>query len=110
MRLPCAIGAAFGPTMSWKAEMDAITIRDLFGEPEAWGNHISDGLDGMPDMDGARIVDVFVSGNQVAIYTRNDDGVEALSIFFVDDPKVRERVALALAPGSRVHDAVGNPI
>jgi hypothetical protein len=34
-------------------------------------------------MDGARIVDVFVSGNQVAIYTRNEDGVEALSIFLL---------------------------
>ena len=90
--------------------MNAKTVRDLFGEPEAWDNHISDGADGMPDMDGARIVDVFVSGNQVAIYTRSDDGVEALSIFFVDDPEVRARVALALLPGSNVHDAVANPI
>jgi hypothetical protein len=90
--------------------MSAITVRDLFGDPEAWDNHISDGVDGMPHLNGAKIVDVFVSGNQVAIYTQNNDGVQALSIFFVDDPEVRARVALALAPGSNLHEAVASPI
>ena len=89
--------------------MDGKTIRDLFGEPEAWTNHFSDGENAM-DMDGAIIVDVFVSGNQVAIYTKNDEGVEALSLFFVNDPDVRARVALAFAPGSNVHDAIAAPI
>ena len=90
--------------------MSERNIRDLFGDPEGWENHISDGVDGMPDMNGATILDVFVSGNQVAVYTRNFEGVEALSIFFIDDPDVRGRVASALLPGASVYEALAQPI
>ena len=90
--------------------MSLRSLRDLFGDPEGWENHISDGVDDMPDMKEATILDVFVSGNQVAVYTRNFEGVEALSIFFIDDPEVRARVASASRPGASVHDALTQPI
>jgi len=89
--------------------MNQNTIRDLFGTPEKWVNFVSDGRDERPRLDDAVIVDVFVNGNQVAIYTRDRDDVEALSGFYVNDPQVRARIALALSPGSRVRDAVDAP-
>jgi hypothetical protein len=82
------------------------TVRDVLGEPSSWDNHISDGFEGKPDMDGATILDVFVSGNQLALYTRNAVGVEALSIFFIDDQEIRARIATQLMPGLDVHKAV----
>jgi hypothetical protein len=89
--------------------MNGNTIRELFGTPEKWINLMSDGTGEQHRLDDAVIVDVFVSGNQVAIYTRDADDVEALSGFQVDDPEVRGRIALALSPGSRVRDAVNVP-
>lgn len=86
--------------------MSAKTIRDLFGDPQGWANHFLDGEGGKPDMNGATIVDVFVSGEQIAIYTKSKQGVDALSLFFVRDPEVRARIAQALIPGSNVDDAV----
>jgi hypothetical protein len=86
--------------------MSSQTIRDLFGDPERWPNHFSNAEDGEPDMNGAKIVDVFVSGEQIAIYTKSDEGVDALSLFFVRDPATRARVAQALVPGLNVDEAV----
>ena len=90
--------------------MSAKILRDLFGDPNGWTNQISDGLDWMPDMNEATIVDVFVSGNQVAIYTRSAEGIRALSVFCVDDQDLRVRAANALAPGANVHEAMAFPI
>ena len=86
------------------------TIRDVLGEPSTWDNHISDGFDGKPDMNGATILDVFVSGNQLALYTRSAAGVEALSIFFIDDQQLRARIATQLMPGLDIHKAVDTQI
>jgi hypothetical protein len=86
--------------------MTGKTIRDLFGEPKGWANHFLDGEAGKPDMDGATIVDVFVSGEQIAIYTKSQQGVDALSLFFVRDPETRARIAQALVPGLNVNEAV----
>lgn len=74
--------AADGPAFAdyfGGSNMSQQTFRDLFGDPELWGNHISDGEDGMPDMDGAKIVDVFSAGNQVAapFLTRTRIRIEA---------------------------------
>ena len=82
------------------------TVRDLIGDPSSWENRICDGADPMPDMVGATVLDTFDSGNQLAIYARNPAGVESLSIFFIDDAKLRGRIANALAPGSDVHKAI----
>ena len=59
-------------------------VRDLIGDPATWENHISDGA-AMADMVGATILDILVSGSQLAIYTRSAAGMEALSVFFIDD-------------------------
>ena len=90
--------------------MNGNTIRELVGTPEKWVNLMSDGTGQHPRLDDAVIVDVFVSGDQVAVYTRDRDDVEALSGIHVDDPEVRARIALALSPGLRVRDAVETPI
>jgi len=82
------------------------TVRDLIGDPSSWVNHISDEDGNMPEMDGATIQDIFNSGNQLAIYTRNTAGIEALSIFYIDSAELRERLASLLLPGLNVHDAV----
>jgi hypothetical protein len=82
------------------------SVRDLIGDPSSWVNHISDGDGNMPEMDGATIQDIFNSGNQLAIYTRNTAGIEALSIFYIDSAELRERLASLLLPGLNVHDAV----
>jgi hypothetical protein len=82
------------------------TVRDVIGDPSSWANHISDGFDGEPDMDDATILDVFVAGNQLAIYTRSVGGIEALSIFFIDDAELRARIAIQLVPGMDIHAAV----
>jgi hypothetical protein len=90
--------------------MQARTPRDLFGNPNNWQNQISDGMDWMPDMEAATILDFFIAGNQVAVYTRSVEGVEALATFFVDDPGLRERLANALLPGSLLQEALERPI
>jgi hypothetical protein len=83
------------------------TVRDVIGEPSSWPNQISDGdHNEIPDMNGATIVDVYSSGRQLAIYTRNSASREALSIFYVDDWDLRARIANVLLPGLAVNDAV----
>jgi len=87
------------------------TLRDLFGDPDGWQNLMSDGEDGaMPDLVGATILDIFVSGDQIAIYVRTADGVEALAIFHVEDHELRGRVARVILPGLSVHEALAFPI
>jgi hypothetical protein len=61
-------------------------------------------------MNGATILDVFVSGNQLALYTRSSAGLEALSIFFIDDQQLRARIATQLIPGLDIHKAVDTRI
>lgn len=60
----------------------------------------------MPDMDGATILDVFTTGSQLSVYTRNQAGIEALSLFYISDPELRARIALVLKAGLDVHEAV----
>ena len=74
------------------------------------GDHFSDGEGGKPDMNGATIVDVFVSGEQIVIYTKSKQGVDALSLFFVRDPEIRARIAQALVPGANVNEVVATII
>ena len=82
------------------------TLRDVLGEPTSWANRVGDGLSSKIDMDGATVLDVFVSGNQLAIYTRSAAGLEALSIFNIDDAELRARIASRLIPGLDIHAAV----
>jgi hypothetical protein len=73
--------------------VEITTVGDVLGEPASWPNRIADELNDKCDMDGAIVLDVFVSGNQLAVYTRDVTGIEALSIFNIDDPKLRARIA-----------------
>jgi hypothetical protein len=86
------------------------TVRDVLGEPTSWPNRIADGLNDECDMDGAVVLDVFVSGNQLAVYTRNVTGIEALSIFNIDDSELRARIATRVLPGLDINAAVALPI
>ena len=87
--------------------MKTRTVRDVIGDPESWENHISDAADSkLPNLVCAKIQDVFSSGNQLRVYTRNSAGVEALSVFFINDTALRAQVANLLVPGLDVHEAV----
>jgi hypothetical protein len=90
--------------------MKVSTVRDLLGEPTSWGNHISDGTDDMPPMDGATILDVFSSGRQLSVYTRSLAGAEALSLFLIENAALCARIAEALKPGLDIHKALATPI
>jgi hypothetical protein len=90
--------------------LEVSTVRDVLGEPASWPNRIADGLNDECDMDGAIVLDVFVSGNQVAVYTRNVTGIEALSIFNIDDAELRARIATRVIPGLDINAAVALPI
>ena len=59
----------------------------------------------MTPMEGATIQDVFVKGTQIAIYTRTARGIEALSVFSVEDQELRERIGRVLVPGLSVSEA-----
>jgi hypothetical protein len=65
------------------------TLRDVLGEPTSWANRVGDGLSSKTDLEDATVLNVFVSGNQLAIYTRSAGGFEALSIFHIDDAELR---------------------
>jgi len=84
------------------------TIRDFVGDPRTWENHISDGDARTPNMDGATVLDIFVSGNHLSLYTEDGYGVRGLSIFHIDDPDIRTRIAKALSPGSNVVQAIAS--
>jgi hypothetical protein len=93
------------------ADMTTRKVRDLLGDPSSWQNYVNDGDEtAMPDMAGAIIVDAFCNGNQLSVYTRNDVGLEALSIFFVEDLGLCAQIAEVLKPGSDVHEALASSI
>ena len=84
-------------------------VRDVIGEPEAWANCITD-EPSQPDLRRHIIVDVFLSGKQLALYTLDADGSEALSLFNLDGRDTQERLLRALRPGLTVEEAVASPI
>ena len=85
------------------------TVRDFSGAPSSWQN-LNDGDTKILDMDGATILDVFCSGNQLSIYARNAAGIESLSKFYIDDSALCARIAEALKPGLQVREALTSPI
>jgi hypothetical protein len=92
------------------AGMKTRMVRDLIGDPSSWQN-LHDGDDNkMPDMDGATILDIFCTGNQLAIYARNAAGIESLSKFYVADAALCARIAEALKPGLNINEALTRPI
>ena len=77
-------------------------VQDVLGEPESWGNCVSDQLVGLPDLRGATILDVFDTGEKLTLYARGADGTETVSVFVVEDQDVRRKIAAAMYPGADV--------
>ena len=90
--------------------MDLTTIRGVLGEPSSWANSICEDGDGIPDFNGSTIVDVFCSGNEIALYTKGGNRGDKVSIFIVRDQGLRERLTLALLPGLVLLDVLDNAI
>lgn len=90
--------------------MSETMIQDVLGEPESWGNCVSDQLVGLPDMQGATIVDVFVSRNELTLYTQGTNGAESVAVFVVEDQDVRKKIATLMQPGVEVYAALRTAI
>jgi hypothetical protein len=87
-------------------QMEITTVRDVLGEPTSWTNRMWDGLNSRSNMEGAIVLDVFVSGNKLAIYTQTAAGHGVLSIFNIDDAELCARIAARLVPGLNINAAV----
>jgi len=86
------------------------TVHDVIGEPNGWSNCVSDELVATPAVNGATIVDVFSTANEISIYWRANSGFETLSIFRISDPKIQEGLVNALTPGRFLLEALDAPL
>ena len=86
------------------------TVRDVIGDPEFWPNFMQSELQGSPDMRGAMITDVFVSGDQIAVQTKGADCGQTFSTFIVEDRELRDRLTRVLRPALSVYEAVAAEI
>jgi hypothetical protein len=82
--------------------MGETTVCDVLGEPGSWVNCISDEMTGSPDMQGATVVDVFVSRNEVTLYARGLNGTESATVFVIQNQDLRQRIVTAMHPGMDV--------
>jgi hypothetical protein len=90
--------------------VDTKTVRDVIGDPEFWPNFMHSELHGSPDMRGAMITDVLVSGDQIAVQTNGAVCGQTFSTFVVEDRDLRERVTRVLRPALNVYEAVAAEI
>ncbi len=90
--------------------MDIQTVRDVIGEPEHWSNCISDHPESMPHVNGAIILEVFSTANEIKLYLRGENGFETLSVFQVNDSTIRQGLVNALRPGTSIREALGTQI
>lgn len=90
--------------------MDTKTVRDVIGDPEFWPNFMHSELQGSPDMQGAMITDVFVSGDQIAVQTKGAACGQTFSTFIVEDGELRARLTRVLQPALSVYEAVAAKI
>lgn len=74
-------------------------VQDVLGEPESWGNCVSDQLVGLPNLRGANVLDVFVAGNKLTLYAQGTDGAQSVAVFVIDDQDIRRKIATAFQPG-----------
>jgi len=86
------------------------TVRDVIGDPEFWPNFMQSEPQGPPDMRGAMITDVFVSGDQIAIQTKGADCGQTFSMFVVEDGELRDRLTRVLRPALSAYEAVAAEI
>jgi hypothetical protein len=85
--------------------MDRKTVREVLGEPSTWSNSVTT-AERLPDMDDARIMDVFCAGNEISMLTQSVRYGDTLSLFRVPDAALRERLLRALRPGEAVRLAL----
>ena len=79
--------------------MSETIVSDVLGQPESWANCISDELVGLPDLREATILDVFVSRNELTLYTSAANGAKALAVFVIENQCLRKKIATAMQPG-----------
>ena len=82
--------------------MEVTVVQDVLGLPETWANCVSDDVGEPPDLQGATIIDVFVSRNEITLYAIEAQGGEAVAVFVIEDQAMRRRIASALRPGADV--------
>lgn len=90
--------------------MDKKQVRDVIGEPESWPNFMHEEWQGLQDMHGATIADVFAAGDQIAIQTKGAVCGETFSTFVVEDKELRDRLRQLLRPDLCVYEAVAAAI
>ena len=90
--------------------MDIQTVRDVIGEPEHWSNCITNQPEAMPYVNGAIILEVFSTFNEIKLHLRGENGFETLSVFQVPDSTIREGLVKALSPGKSIREALGTQI
>ena len=76
-----------------------MNVSDVLGNPESWAHCVSDQLVGLPDLRKATVVDVFVSRNELTLYAQETNGAESVTVFVIEDPDVRRKIATAMPPG-----------
>jgi hypothetical protein len=90
--------------------MSARFVRDVIGMPESWPNFLQQEWRKSQDMRGARITEVFASGDEFAVQTKGAICGETFATFLVEDRALRDRVMQVLKPDLNVYEAVATAI
>jgi hypothetical protein len=90
--------------------MSARFVRDVIGMPDSWPNFLQQEWRKSQDMRGARITEVFASGDEFAIQTKGAICGETFATFVVKDRALRERVMQIMTPDLSVYEAVATAI
>ena len=90
--------------------MGAKFVRDVIGMPDSWPNFLHQDWRKSQDMRGARITEVFASGDEFAVQTKGAICGETFATFLVEDSVLRDRVMQILTADLCVHEAVATAI
>ena len=90
--------------------MGAKFVRDVIGMPDSWPNFLHQDWRKSQDMRGARITEVFASGDEFAVQTKGAICGETFATFLVEDRVLRDRVMQILTADLCVHEAVATAI
>lgn len=90
--------------------MGAKFVRDVIGMPESWPNFLHEEWRKSQNMRGARVTEVFASGDELAVQTKGAICGETFATFLVEDRVLRDRVMQILTPDLSVYEAVATAI
>ena len=90
--------------------MSAKFVRDVIGMPESWPNFLHQEWRKSQDMRGARITEVFVSGDEFAVQTKGAICGETFATFVIEDRMLRDRIVQIMTPDLSVYAAVATAI